>query len=72
MTFGDIFSEINLDSSIIDVIILSNLTFLASKFGVPTLNIILSFLHDCDINNMSKIDTKQKYLNFDRRKTLRK
>jgi hypothetical protein len=72
MTFGDIFSEINLDSSIIDVIILSNLTFLASQFGVPTLNIILSFLHDCDINNMSKIDTKQKYLNFDRRKTLRK
>ena len=40
MTFGDIFSEINLDSSIIDIIILSNLTFLASKLGVPTLNII--------------------------------
>jgi hypothetical protein len=40
MTFGDIFSEINLDSSIIYVIILTNLIFLASKLGVPTLNII--------------------------------
>jgi hypothetical protein len=43
MTFGDIFSEINLDSSIIlilDVIILTNLIFLASKLEVPTLNII--------------------------------
>jgi hypothetical protein len=34
MTFGDIFSEINLDSSIIYVIILTNLIFLASKLGV--------------------------------------
>ena len=40
MTFGDIFSEINLDSSIIYVIILTNLIFLASKLVVPTLNII--------------------------------
>ena len=40
MTFGDIFSEINLDSSIIYVIILTNLIFLASKLGAPTLNII--------------------------------
>ena len=72
MTFGDIFSEINLDSSIIYVIILTNLIFLASKLGVPTLNIIWSFLHDRDIKDMSKIVTKQKYLNFDRRKTLRK
>jgi hypothetical protein len=40
MPFGDIFSEINLDSSIIYVIILTNLIFLASKLGVPTLNII--------------------------------
>ena len=72
MTFGDIFSEINLDSSIIYVIILTNLIFLASKLGVPTLNIIWSFVHDCDIKDMSKIVTKQKYLNFDRRKTLRK
>jgi hypothetical protein len=39
MPFGDIFSEINLDSSIIYVIILTNLIFLASKLGVPTLNI---------------------------------
>ena len=67
-----IFSEINLDSSIIYVIILTNLIFLASKLGVPTLNIIWSFLHDRDIKDMSKIVTKQKYLNFDRRKTLRK
>ena len=72
MTFGDIFSEINLDSSIIFVIILTNLIFLASKLGVPTLNIIWSFLHDHDIKDMSKIVTKQKYLNFDRIKTLRK
>jgi hypothetical protein len=40
MTFADIFSEINLDSSITYVIILTNLIFLASKLGVPTLNII--------------------------------
>ena len=65
MTFGDTFSEINLDSSII--IILTNLIFLASKLGVPTLNIIWSFLHDRDIKDMSKIVTKQTYLNFDRR-----
>ena len=72
MTFGDIFSEINLDSSMIYVIILTNLIFLASKLGVPTLNTIWSFLHDRDIKDMSKIVTKQKYLNFDRIKTLRK
>jgi hypothetical protein len=29
-------------------------------------------LHDRDIKDMSKIVTKQKYLNFDRRKTLQK
>jgi hypothetical protein len=67
MTFDDIFSEINLD-----VIILTILIFLASKLGVPTLNIIWSFLHDRDIKDMSKIVTKQKDLNFDRRKTFRK
>jgi hypothetical protein len=65
MTFGDIFSEINLDSSIIDVIILTNLIFLASKLGVPTFNIIWSFLHAHDIKDMSRIGTKQKDLNFD-------
>jgi hypothetical protein len=65
----NIFSEINLDSSIIYVIILTNLIFLASKLGVSTLNIIWSFLHDRDINDMFKIVPKQKYLNFDRRKT---
>jgi hypothetical protein len=50
MTFGDIFSEINLDSSIIYVIILTNLIFLASKLGVPTLSIIWSFRpwHTCN------------------------
>jgi hypothetical protein len=53
MTFGDIFSEIDLDSSITDVIILTNLIFLASKLGVPTLLIIWSFLHDRDIKDMS-------------------
>jgi hypothetical protein len=42
MTFGDLFPEINLDSSIIYVIILTNLIFLASKLVVPTLNIIWS------------------------------
>jgi hypothetical protein len=40
MTFGDIFYEINSDSSIIYVIIFTNLIFVASKLGVPTLNII--------------------------------
>jgi hypothetical protein len=45
MTFGDIFSEINLDSSIIYVIILANLIFLASKLGVLTLNIIENDTH---------------------------
>jgi hypothetical protein len=40
LTMNYIFSEINLDSSIIYVIILTNLIFLASKLGVPTLNII--------------------------------
>jgi hypothetical protein len=72
MTFGDIFSEINLDFLIVDVIILTNLIFLVSKFGVPTLNIIWSFVNAHDINEMSKIVTKQKDLNFDRSKTLRK
>ena len=38
MTFGDIFSENYLDSSIIYVVILTNLIVLASKLGVPTLN----------------------------------
>ena len=59
MTFGDIFSEINLDSSIIYVIILTNLIFLASKLGVPTLNIIWSFFHDHDIKDLSKIVTNK-------------
>jgi hypothetical protein len=48
--FGDIFSEINLDSSIIDVIILTNHIFLASKLGVPTLNIIIRTLLNPNAN----------------------
>ena len=64
MTFGDIFSEINLDSSIIYVIILTNLIFLASNLGVPTLNIIWSFLHDRDIKDMSKNRSKTKIFEF--------
>jgi hypothetical protein len=59
MTFGDVFSETNLDSSIIDVILLTNLIFLASNLGVPTLNITWSFLHARDIKEMAKIVTKQ-------------
>ena len=55
MTFGDIFSEINLDSSIIDVNILTNLIFLASKLGFPH--------YPPDIKGMSKIITKQKLTN---------
>ena len=68
----DIFSEINLDFLILDVIILNNLIFVVSKFGVPTLNIIWSLVHAHDINEMSKIVTKQKDLNLDRSETLRK
>jgi hypothetical protein len=33
---------------------------------------LLSFLPDRDIKDMSKIVTKQKYLNFDPKKTLQK
>ena len=36
-TFGGIFSEINLDSSIKDGILLTTLRLLASKLEVPTL-----------------------------------
>ena len=42
MTFRYIFSSTNLHSSLIDVIILTNLIFLAFKLKVPTLNIIWS------------------------------
>jgi hypothetical protein len=35
MRFGDIFSEINLDSAIIDVILLINLIFLALNSRFP-------------------------------------
>ena len=72
MTFGGIFSEINLDTSIIDVVLLTNLIFLASILAVPTLNTILSSLHARNFKEMAKIVTKQNDLNFDRRKTLRK
>ena len=49
-----IFSEINVDSSSIDVILLTNLIFPASKFEVPILNIEWSFLQAHDFNEMSK------------------
>jgi hypothetical protein len=68
LTFGGIFSSINLDSSFIDVILLTNLIFLASKLEVPTLNIIWSFLHDHDFKEITKIVNKQIDTNFDRRK----
>jgi hypothetical protein len=45
-------------------IILANLIFLASKLGVPTLNIIWSFLHDRDIKDMSKNRYKTKIFEF--------
>jgi hypothetical protein len=38
MIFGGIFSEISLDSSIIDVILLTNLILLVSKLEIPILN----------------------------------
>ena len=73
MTFGGTFSEINLDFSIIDVILLINHIFLASKLEVPTLNTKWLFLHVRDFKEMVKIVTKQHNdLNFGRRKTLRK
>lgn len=54
MAFGDIFSEINLDSSIIDAILLTNLTFLASNLILP----------GRDIKEMAKIVKKQKRFEF--------
>jgi len=54
ISFGGIFSEINLDSSIKDGILLTNLIFLASKLEVPTLNKIWSFLHDRDFKEMDQ------------------
>ena len=65
-TFGGIFSEINLDSSIIDGILLTKLIFLTSKLEVSTLNNIWSFLHSRDFKEMGKIVTKQIDLNFNR------
>ena len=57
MTFEGAFSEINLDSSIIDVILLTNLIFLASKFEVPTLNTNYFFLRARDFKEMAKLIT---------------
>jgi hypothetical protein len=57
MTFEGTFSEINLDSSIIDVILLTNLIFLASKLEVPTLNTNDIFLRTCDFKEMAKLFT---------------
>ena len=45
MTFGDIFSEINLDSSIIYVIILTNLIFLAFNLGAQESEVLSIIRH---------------------------
>jgi len=72
-TFGGIFSDIHLDSSIIDGMLLTNLIFLASYLEVLTLNTKWWLLHARDFKEMAKILTEQQNdLNFDRRKTLRK
>jgi hypothetical protein len=72
LTFGGIFSSINLDSSFIDVILLTNLIFLASKLEVPTLNIIWSFLHDHDFKEITKIVKNKLIRILTEEKTLRK
>ena len=72
MTFGGIFSSINLDSPITNVILLTNLIFLASQLEAPILNVIWSFLYPRDFKEMAKIIIKQNDVNFDRRKTLGK
>ena len=51
---------------------MSNLIFLASKLELLTINKIWSFLPDLDFKEMGEMAIKQIYLNFDRRKTLRK
>jgi hypothetical protein len=52
--FGGWFSEINFDSSITDVILLTNLIFLASNIEVPTLNTKWWFLHALDFKEIAK------------------
>ena len=50
---------------------MTNLIFLASKLGVPTLNTKLLFLHALDFKEMAKIVYKTKNdLKFGRKKTL--
>lgn len=64
------FSEINLDSTIIDIIIFTSFIFQSSKLDVSTLNANLSFLSTRDISDMARIGTKQQTdVNFGRRKT---
>ena len=59
MTFGGTFSEINLDSSIIDVILLTSLIFPTSKLEVSTLNTKWSFLHELDLKEIVNIVREQ-------------
>lgn len=64
------FSEINLDSTIIDIIIFTSFIFQSSKLDVSTLNANFSFLSTRDISDMARIGTKQQTdVNFGRRKT---
>jgi hypothetical protein len=55
------YSEFNLDSSIIDAIVLTNLIFLASMFEMPTLNTKWYLLHPSDFKEMAKIFRKQQH-----------
>jgi len=70
--FCDQLAGINLDSWTLDKLIFTNLTFLASKLEVPTLNIIWSFLQTRKLKNVLIWKKTTKYLYFSRRKTLRK
>ena len=72
MTFGGTFSEINLDSPIIDVILLTNIIFLGSNLEISTLNTKWPFFHERVFKEMTKTVIKQQHdLNFGRRNTLR-
>lgn len=58
MTFGDKFSGINLDCTIVDIILLTNLILLVTELLIPTSHIKWSFLHARDFKEMIKIVTK--------------
>lgn len=70
MTFGDKFSGINLDCTIVDIIILANLILLVTELLIPTSHIKWSLLHARDFKEMIKIVTKTTWFEFDGRKTL--